>query len=45
VNFSGEPYRISPGEDVLESSSPLTPDRIIDVNNAAWLCAQRATTT
>jgi alpha-glucosidase len=44
VNFSGEPFRIGPDEDALASSSPLTGERVIDVNNAAWLCARREPT-
>jgi len=37
VNFSGEPFRIDDDEEVLASSSPLTDERIIGVNNGAWL--------
>jgi alpha-glucosidase len=43
VNFSGEPFRMGSDEDVLASSAPLTSERTIDVNNAAWLRATRAT--
>src|ERR1017187_8131810 len=41
VNFSGEPFRIGDDEEALASSSPLTDERVIGVNNGAWLCAQR----
>jgi alpha-glucosidase len=41
VNFSGEPFRIGDDEEALASSSPLADDRVIDVNNGAWLRARR----
>jgi hypothetical protein len=41
VNFSGEPFQIGPDEEALVSSSPLTHERVINVNNAAWLRARR----
>jgi hypothetical protein len=37
VNFSGEAFCIDDDEEALVSSSPLTDDRIIGVNNGAWL--------
>jgi alpha-glucosidase len=37
VNFSGEPFRIGDDEEALASSSPLTDERVIGVNNGAWL--------
>ena len=44
VNFSGEPFQIGPDEEALVSSSPLTHERVINVNNAAWLRARRSAT-
>jgi len=41
VNFSGEPFRIGDDEEALASSSPLADDRVIDVNNGAWLRARK----
>jgi alpha-glucosidase len=37
VNFSGAPFRIHDDDELLVSSSPLTDDRTIGVNNGAWL--------
>jgi alpha-glucosidase len=37
VNFSGAPFRIDEGEEALVSSSALTDERFIGVNNGAWL--------
>jgi len=41
VNFSGEPFLIGDDEDLLVSSSPLTDERTIGVNDGAWLRARR----
>lgn len=41
VNFSGEAFCIDDDEEALVSSSPLTDDRIIGVNNGAWLRTRR----
>jgi alpha-glucosidase len=37
VNFSGEAWSISDDDDVLASTSPLGGQRLISVNNGAWL--------
>ncbi len=37
VNFSGSPFRIDDDAEVLVSSSPLTDERILEVNQGAWL--------
>jgi len=37
VNFSGEPFPINDDETVLASSSPMTDDLTIGVNNGAWV--------
>jgi alpha-glucosidase len=41
VNFSGEPFCIGDDEEALASSSPLTDERVVDVNHGAWLRARR----
>jgi alpha-glucosidase len=45
VNFSGEPFRMGDDEEALASSSPLTHERIIGVNNAAWLHTRQLATS
>jgi alpha-glucosidase len=44
VNFSGEPFRIGDDEEVLTSSLPFEEERVIGVNNGAWLRARRLAT-
>jgi alpha-glucosidase len=44
VNFSGEPFRIGDGEVALAASSPLTHERVINANNAAWLHTRQLAT-
>jgi alpha-glucosidase len=41
VNFSGGTYRIGDDEKVLASSSPLTDERAIGINNGAWMRLRR----
>jgi len=43
VNFSGEPYRIDDDDETLVSSFPMTHERIIDINNGAWLRRRKPT--
>ena len=43
VNFSGEPYRIDEDDETLVSSFPMTHERIIDINNGAWLRRRKPT--
>lgn len=40
VNLSGDLAALPPGEEVLLTSAPLTPDGALEPDAAAWLSAQ-----